>query len=417
MTDVGGARRSSAPQNNPATVRASAGAMAALCLASDAPMAMAIKALPGSPLLGVLSALCFAATLAIAMAGLMRGHGGARVLVSWPGLLLLLLCLWAAASLLWSINPSETRTATLFLVANALAAAYVARDGPERALETVFATGVTLLVLSLAVSIALPSLGTMQEEYAGAWRGLWLEKNALGGVAAIAGVVAVTRLFLGRPALGCLLGLGLAVGVIVQAQSMASLLALMVGIVAVAGCFGLRRGPLTAIALSLVGASFLSLLVFLGPALWTEILSVAGRDATLTSRTMIWAALEAHTQDQIVTGYGYAAYFSTPQGPLGFVIQILDFRPFTAHNSLLQARIDFGYPGMALALALVASGLFYGLSQALTRPAAIGLFGVTVTTSAIGVVESVFAAPGGLVWTGVTALLFSAARGDLRPPR
>jgi hypothetical protein len=89
---------------------------------------------------------------------------------------------------------------------------------------------------------------------------------------------------------------------------------------------------------------------------------------------MIWTALEAYMQEQIATGYGHAAHFYPPDGPLDFVIQILDFRPFTAYNGLVQACIDFDYPSKVIALALVGFGLVCALSQVLTRLAVIALY-------------------------------------------
>jgi exopolysaccharide production protein ExoQ len=167
----------------------------------------------------------------------------------------------------WSINPNETRTAVLFHFANGLAHAYAGRDGPERALVTVLVIGVCLLRLSAVVALAAPGLGQMQQERGGAWRGLWLEKNALGVAAASVALASIGRLSLRPSPWSSLFGLGLGVLVIFQAQSIAPLLALMAGAVAVIGCFSLRRGPLTAIALVTAGVLLISLMAFPGPVL------------------------------------------------------------------------------------------------------------------------------------------------------
>ena len=104
----------------------------------------------------------------------------ARAPLLWPPLVVI------ALSCLWSIDPgvSARRVVALgFTVLGGLGLA--ARFDGEELVEVV-ATAFALLVLgSYALGLGRPDWGRMTEIFPGAWRGLWMEKNALGDFMAV----------------------------------------------------------------------------------------------------------------------------------------------------------------------------------------------------------------------------------------
>jgi O-antigen ligase len=383
-------------------------AVVVMLLASDGPMQLAIKVLPQGTL-AALSFMAFLITLVVSVIGLLRRRGGLAVLFTQPGLLIFVLCAWATVTILWSINPRHTLTGILFLIANALGSAYVARDGLPRALNILFNTGLFLMVASVLTVLLTPDVGLMRGEYEGAWRGLWLEKNQLGSAAAITGLLALSLWGMGEKRWLSTFAFLLCCVVLVKSQSVTSLFAFVAGAGSIVVAFMLRRGPILA-TLVLAGGTVVVLGALLaGPTLWDQILASVGRNSTLTSRTAIWHAVEAFSQEHMVLGYGYIAYFSVPEGPMGYVIEVLDFRPYTAHNSWLQTRVDLGYPGLAMTVLLLAMSVYYSFARLIAQPAAAAAIAVLVSSTLISLVEVVFAAPGGLVWIGLTALIMAAA--------
>jgi O-antigen ligase len=103
-----------------------------------------------------------------------------KVLARQPFLILLMLI--AVASYFWSINGGETVRRVIALGFTTLAGvALAARFRWSQLAEVMAIAFGILVVLSLLVAIAVPRIGVMSEIFPGAWRGLWPEKNALGG--------------------------------------------------------------------------------------------------------------------------------------------------------------------------------------------------------------------------------------------
>ncbi|HUH24800.1 MAG TPA: O-antigen ligase family protein, partial [Brevundimonas sp.] len=103
--------------------------------------------------------------------------------------LMILLLLLAAASFMWSITPDVTLRRVLALLFTTLGGVALASRWRWATLTEIFATAMALMmIISLFLGVLVPDWGRMQEIFPGAWRGLWLEKNALGenmGLAAL----------------------------------------------------------------------------------------------------------------------------------------------------------------------------------------------------------------------------------------
>jgi exopolysaccharide production protein ExoQ len=105
-----------------------------------------------------------------------------RVMIRQPFLLILMV---VAASYFWSIQPDVSVAARLRGDLHPLGLALASRFRWVELAEVVAWTFAVLIVACYVVCIAVPSIGVMTELFPGAWRGLWLEKNALGGLMAL----------------------------------------------------------------------------------------------------------------------------------------------------------------------------------------------------------------------------------------
>ena len=107
----------------------------------------------------------------------MRGLAGQPFLV-------LLLCV-AAASTAWSVAPGETSRRVVAIVLTTFCGVALGSRWRWQALAEVFAAAFAILsIVSLVLAVAVPGVGRMGQPFPGAWRGVWMEKNALGGMMA-----------------------------------------------------------------------------------------------------------------------------------------------------------------------------------------------------------------------------------------
>jgi exopolysaccharide production protein ExoQ len=287
-------------------------------------------------------------------------YGGAVVLLAaGPGLFvrallkqpLLMLIVWiVAASAIWSINPDQTvRRAVALTLTTLSGVALAARWRWSILAEVVAASYALLAVASLVAALAFPSFGVMHELFPGAWRGLWVEKNALGNIMTIgfvvctaAGALEPRRAKLWWPAAGlCAL-------LVLASTSKTSLLACLLGGCGLLLVAIMRRGPVGRVVGTYGAVTALLLIAGLALVASNLVLAALGKDATLTGRTLIWTAVMRRIQDRPWLGYGYGAVWSDPSPwtPLAWIIKQAGFRPGHSHNSWLQQWLDLGALGL-----------------------------------------------------------------------
>ena len=84
---------------------------------------------------------------------------------------------------------------------------------------------------------------------------------------------------------------------------------------------------------------------------------LVGKDATLTGRTSIWAALLRQVAYRPWLGYGYGAFWrSTRDGPAGWVAKEADWPVLAADNAWAEILVQLGWVGIVLfSITLVAA--------------------------------------------------------------
>ena len=278
-----------------------------------------------------------------------------RVTIRQPFLIILIGVV--AASIFWSIQPDVSIRRGFAVGCTTVSGLALAARFRWAELARVFATTFCVLIIACYIAcIAFPSIGIMTELFPGAWRGLWLEKNSLGGMMALGCCILCGAALLDPQRKGVWLTFAaLAVGLVIMSQSKTSLASLMLGLMALAFVWICQRGPALAAAATWAGVTgFLLLAAFIVFAS-DVFFGILGKDATLTGRTQIWTAAFRQIEQRPWLGYGYAAVWSDKSGwgPLAWIVHDAKFTPQHAHNSWIEQLIGMGVVG------LVAWGFFY----------------------------------------------------------
>lgn len=314
----------------------------------------------------------FGATFDAAASGIVRNaylpaYGAAIVLLAMnlgevvKGTLrqpfLVLIMLVVAASMLWSLAPDATLRRMIALYATTLAGIVIAARYRWSTLAEVMAASFLILaVLSFLLAVGVPSIGKMQTLFPGAWRGVWVEKNGLGGMMAMGfGVCAAAGLLNPRRAWLWYGAAVLALFLVIMSTSKTSLVSLVLGAGGLAFIWIIRRGAASAVAAT--WAAVFGGLLFAGFLIVASdvFLGLLGKDATLTGRTKIWAAVWRQIEERPWTGYGYSAVWDDKSGwgPLAWITREAGFKASHAHNAWFEQWLGMGYPG------LIAWALFY----------------------------------------------------------
>lgn len=278
-----------------------------------------------------------------------------RALLRQPFLILLMAI--AALSVVWSIAPDHTVRRIIALYATTLGGVVLAVRFRWSTLAEVLAVAFAILaVASLVMAIGVPSIGKMQTIFPGAWRGLWPEKNNLGGAMVMAACMFAAAAVM-NPARARVWWpfAGLALGLILMSTSKTALVSLLLGGMAFAFVWVVRRGPASGVAATwaaILAALLMGGFLLLAADVFFELL---GKDATLTGRTKIWEALMRQIEQRPWTGYGYAAVWDDDSAwaPLAWIVKEAGFKASHAHNAWLEQWLGLGIGGLA------AWGLFW----------------------------------------------------------
>lgn len=351
--------------------------------------------------------------LALAMVLLRPGYSFKAVMRT--PLLILLLSL-TAASVMWSIAPDMTSRRVMALVFTTLGGVALATRWRWTTLTELFATAFALMaVASLVLGALLPDMGRMQEIFPGAWRGLWLEKNALGenmGLATIFMLAAAILVPRRR-----LLWLALAVvaaGLVILSTSKTSLVVLVLSICSLVFVALVKSGPRRAII-----GTWLSVMVVAAGALFIALFTdqffdLLGKDATLTGRTEIWGAILRQMQDHVWTGLGYGVAWDDESisGPAAWIAHEARFSAAHAHNGWLEVYLGVGLIGVII------FGLWFiemwgrALWSAYARPAGWLLVPMMTAYTLTMMTESITMVWHNLRWVLFVTLALKAALGE-----
>ena len=323
------------------------------------------------------------------------------------------------ASIAWSVSPDQTlRRAVAVGFTTAGAVALGARWRWPALAETLAFTFGLLTIGSLLAGLFLPSIGRMSNDFPGSWRGLWLEKNTFGGEMAFALLIFAAAGVLRPERRRLWFSLSfIALAMLLASTSKTSLVALMLGAAAFFLVLLVRRGGAVAVIATYAAVVALIALiaaVILSPDVFLDLL---GKDATLTGRTKIWAAVMRQIELRPWLGYGYGAVWSedTGWGPLAWIVKQAGFKPEHAHNSWLEQWLGMGLVGLSAWALYYLTTLGRAIMAMFTSRGALVALPFLVVYSMITLTESVAVSYNDLRWVIFVAFSIRLALPDREP--
>ncbi|MCK9509854.1 MAG: O-antigen ligase family protein [Pigmentiphaga sp.] len=306
---------------------------------------------------------------AFALAGLLAWHHGRDALHTLRRInpFLLLFCVWAATTILWSPYPVVTLKRSIqlvgvILVGLCLCLPFVRQD---YVIKVLCNTLTVLLGLSVVVVVVIPEIGvdSMRD---GGWRGLMWHKNTLGMVACFTSLLWVDRLWSRsvhfRTGVFLLL---FTVAMVVLSRSATALVSTVIGVavymlarrrylggvhlLAVLSCAGLALAAVAGLIVFIWYGRLPGALELAAP-----LFSLLGKSMDLTGRTDLWRYVMLDVARHPVLGIGYGAFWLNIGSPSQYIIDAVNWIPLQAHNGYVDILNEVGAVGFGLFLGLMA---------------------------------------------------------------
>lgn len=268
--------------------------------------------------------------------------------------LLYLVLFLTIASVIFSVAPDVTVRRIFALVMTIALGVYLgARPNWLETLQFIGLACALATLLHLFVIITMPGTGIHNDVNAGAWKGVFFEKNALGASVAQSAIIITALVHLDKKHRLLWLGaLFLTLVILVGAQSTTSLIAFAVTGALYVGLAVSRDRPWLRITGLYFGAVAIAVPMFVVTFAPELVFEAIGKDATLTGRTDIWEMAITAIETRPWTGYGYAAFWQEEFGPSYIFAAELEWLVPNAHNTWIEQGLNMGVPGI-IALALL----------------------------------------------------------------
>ena len=271
------------------------------------------------------------------------------VRIVWRDTLTWVLVGFAGLSMFWSVEPDVTARRLVALVGTTMFGVYLAsRFSLSDQLSLVGMALFVAAVLSVVFVVAVPKLGLQHDASGDLWRGIYMNKNALGRMMAMS-VVVMFLLLQGHwlrplPWLGIILSLGL----LLLTRSKTSLVGMLAMMSLVPVYRLLRRNWTLGVMLILMALVPGILAVVWAANNESLVMGWLGKDATLTGRTDIWSAALVMIRERPWLGYGFSGFWRGLDGASAYVCNVVGWEPPHGHNGVLDLWLDLGAVGVVL---------------------------------------------------------------------
>ncbi len=273
---------------------------------------------------------------------------GNALVRNWQVVVLMALAL---ASYTWSIDSEATLRRSIGLLMITLGGIGLGARLKIVTVAEAMATGFAMIATAcLAFGLFVPQWGVMQENFPGAWRGVYLEKNAMGSMMTVGSIsMLASAIYVPKRRLLWLGFAGLTTSLVFLSQSKTALVGLALALSLMGLIWMVRRGPVPAVlslwfaALAVAGAA--TVFIF-APDL---ALAVVGKDASLTGRTELWTAAWRQLMDHNKwLGFGYGVFWDHAGHwfPAADVAKEARFTAGHAHNGWLETALGVGLVGV-----------------------------------------------------------------------
>ncbi len=341
----------------------------------------------------------------VAILALMNARRFGQVILRSPFLIALIAL--ASVSCLWSIDPALSFRRGIAISFTTLFGLYLAARFNWRELLILFG-GVWffLAIASLVAGALFPDFARMSEIHVGAWRGMWWEKNAMGGHMARAGFI---MMFLAvvdtrrRPF--WVIGIMLTVALVLLSTSKTALVGTLVGALVIVVGGWMRRGPITALSIGWAGVSLAGSVLLALVIAPEAVFGLLGRDATLTGRTDIWSALVTAIAERPWLGYGYGAFWPADSEPAYWIRKIVDWPAPTAHNGWLDTWLSIGLLGVGLFALNFVIALVRAFTRAVQGWSGIFAIGFMAQFALFSMSESIVLQQNAIIWVLYSAII------------
>ncbi len=285
---------------------------------------------------------------------------------------LFLLMAFALLSVLWSDFPFVAFKRWVKSVGNAVMVLVILTDpAPLTAFSACFRRSLTVLIpYSVVLVKYYPLLGRAWGRWSGEafYNGVTTNKNSLGVLCLVMGIFLLWSLLTRPPRISApgrekgavldLVLLGMTVWLLLLADSVTSLLCLIVGGITLFLFLKIRA------RMSPVFLWSMLLILVLGPILLDQAMGLTasfvegfGRDSTLTGRTELWQELLSVGTDPAL-GVGFASFWLGERA--AFFWEKYYWHPNQAHNGYLEVYLNLGMVGVTL-LGLAILGAYSAL--------------------------------------------------------
>jgi exopolysaccharide production protein ExoQ len=324
--------------------------------------------------------------------GLMARHVAPTLRLMLQQKSVLAFAILACLSALWSEEPSLTfRRAILMFLTFVFAWFFASQYSPTDQMRLLLRVGLIVALASLAVAVLLPQYGIAS---GGEWSGIFGAKNRLGlAVLFLFSSLPFRRISSRRRLHAVALQATLAIGLILLSRSKGSLILTFV-LLSVrflgAPLARMRRGgPLFVLLIPL------SLLFLIAIVLLTNqqgiVLSLLGKDATLTGRTEHWAILLTRAARHLWLGYGYQGFWTSHSRDLERVAAIQDGSIRGSDSGYVETILQFGLVGIGMLLVIILGAVrdYLGLFRRRPLPLAVHWYAGIVAAIFVGSITEV----------------------------
>jgi len=269
----------------------------------------------------------------------------------WPAWMMVVL---SFASTFWSDAPDITTRRSVALFASTLFGHYLAVRFRKRHVRML----ASCLTIALVGSLIFGSLSyeAFTETGEQALRGIFIQKNVLGRISAMAFVLFAALGLAGTfTRATALVACALALAPLILSQSvtgMATAAGTTLFVIVLAGYRNRWFGSAAIVVTLAVGAAATTF--FMWPTAPHIFLDSIGRDVTLTGRTPLWEASLHSVSARPLLGHGFGAFWLGLEGASSDIWTELVWRPPHSHNGFLDLTLELGIVGLCMYLVVFA---------------------------------------------------------------
>jgi exopolysaccharide production protein ExoQ len=262
----------------------------------------------------------------------------------------------AVVSCTWSGEPRQSIVSGLILFVFTMFAIYVASRFPfQRQFELIMLVGAVALPASIALALFVPSLGASEA----GWKGIFGHKQICAAVSIVFLVTALhwkcygiyQKTFRAMYIAMCFV-------LIVMSKSRTGWALALVALILCVVIWVLQAMPAKqALAILLLALPAAAGALYIIHTFSPSILVSVGKDATLSQRTIIWAAAWDAALRRPILGYGFAAFWRGLYGSSQNVVLVAGWGLQQAQNGFLDVWLGLGAVGVALIAAMTGQGM------------------------------------------------------------